>query len=109
MPSYDNAQPQYGYDVVPYNGSNFYGIALENIPSGNYGIIQTSGKILVSNNSFSNGQYVTLNNNGQLIAGTKDNAIGIVTDTNQDMKDGTNKTYVMLKQREYTIYWWFSL
>ena len=79
----NNTLPNYGYNIIPYDGEHLYGIALEDIADGDAGIVQVGGKIFIPNNNYVVGQYITLNAQGQPIVGTKENAIGVVTNPDQ--------------------------
>ena len=92
-----NPQAMYRYNIVLYNGGELFGVAMEDIADGESGTIQVEGKILIADNNYSAGDYITLNTNGNPEIGTKANAIGIVTDANQQYLG----TMVLLKKREY--------
>lgn len=56
------------------------GYALDDIEINDYGVVQVEGCVPITNNSYSIGDYITLDSLGNPISGTKDNNIGrIVT------------------------------
>lgn len=56
------------------------GYTLDDIEINDYGVVQVAGCVPITNNSYSIGDYITLDSSGNPINGTKDNNIGrIVT------------------------------
>lgn len=80
----ENLLRSYDYNVTPYDGKLVFGYTLEDIADGDTGIIQVKGKVFIQDNNYSKRDFITLDSNGNPIIGTKENAIGVVTNIDQD-------------------------
>lgn len=78
-------QPFNTPNVKPFEeGSKEIGITMEDIPSGESGVVQFAGKLLLDNTDFNVGDYLTLNSSGKLDVGAKDNAVGYICSKDVD-------------------------